>query len=335
MRTVGGSRKYNLRSKRVELQNSRAIVTRSSRAEDRKLMKQPRAPRQQASHDVAVAPSTHPLPLGATLLQVFAFNGLGLWMLLGLGLAIGVYPSGRGDALVPLALGALLVGIGLVAACARASWMPTWHGWAIGRDSRPTRDALITLATFLPVLAVAGLARGDNSFWATRLAGAALALCGLASLIVTGHSDAIRRMPGLDARLVSQLPLSRMISGTYAGGLWLWLCATGQVGGETGGRWPWIVGLLLLVLLRGLVEGLRWQAVLSRLLVPRMRIELQPRRYLAAILIYAVPCIALMVASFDDGRLYMAVLATVSCMLGMSIELSAYYGALAALPDSR
>jgi hypothetical protein len=45
--------------------------------------------------------------------------------------------------------------------------------------------------------------------------------------------------------------------------------------------------------------------------------------------------VALILASFDDGRLFMAVLATLSCMVGMGIELSLYDGALAALPDSR
>lgn len=299
-------------------------------------MKQPRVRQQPAvTDDPAGTVLSRPLPVGNTLLQVMAFNGLGLWMLLGLALAVGVYPSGRGDALVPLTLGAVLVGIGLLAACARAPWMSTWHGWRIGRDSRPTRAALITLATFLPMLAVAGLARGDNTFWATRLAGAALTLCSLVSLTVTGYGDIKRRMPGLDPRLLSQLPLSRVVSAAYGGGLWLWLCAAGQDGSDMMDPRPWIVGLLLLALLRGLVEGMRWQAVQQRLSVPRAKLEQQPRRYLAASLIYAIPCVALMLASFDDGRLLMAALATVSCLVGMGIELSLYDGALAALPDSR
>jgi hypothetical protein len=299
-------------------------------------MKQPRIRQQHAAIDGPGGPRLiHPLHVGATLLQVAAFHGLGLWMLLGLALAVGVYPSGRGDALVPLALGALLVAIGLAAACVRAPWMPTWHGWRVGKDSRPTRAALITLGTFLPMLAVAGLARGDNTFWATRLAGAALTLCSLVSLTVTGYGDIKRRMPGLDARLLSQLPLSRVVSAAYGGGLWLWLCAAGQDGDDATDHRVWIMGLLLLALLRGLVEGMRWQAVLQRLSVPRARLEQQPRRYLAASLLYALPCTALILASFDDGRVFMAGLATLSCVAGMSIELSLYDGALAALPDSR
>jgi hypothetical protein len=300
-------------------------------------MKQRRdAQQEDVLDDYAGSTLVRPRRLGATLLQVFTFNGLGLWMLLGLALAIGVYPEGRGDALVPLALGTGLIGIGLVAACLHAPWMPVWHGWRIGKGARPTRDALIALATFLPMLAVAGLARGDDTFWATRLSGAALALCSLASLIITAYGDAIRRVPALDMQLIAQLPLSRVVSAAYGGGLWLWFCTTGQDNNDAPGNpLPWIVALLLLTLLRGLVEGMRWQAVLLRVPGPRARLELPPRRYLAAILVYAVPCIALLLTSFDDSRLFMAALAAVSCMLGMAIELSLYDGALAALPDSR
>ncbi|WP_114241836.1 hypothetical protein [Dyella sp. C9] len=281
-------------------------------------------------------PLLRPRRLGATLLQAAATHGFGVWMLLGLSLAIGMYPAGRGDALVPLMIGGALVGVGLLAACVRSPWMPDWHGWRFGKGSRPTRDALVALATVLPVLAVAGLARGDNSFWVTRLAGAALALCSLVSLIVTVLGDASRNAPGLDKHVVTQLPLSRVVSATYGGGLWLWMCMMGQDNPDA--LIPplvCIIGLLLLALLRGLIESLRWQAVLQRLPGPRPRFELQPRRYLGALLIYAVPSMALLMVSFGEVRLEMSALAAISCLIGMGTELSLYDGALAALPDSR
>lgn len=281
-------------------------------------------------------PAVHPSRWGTTLLRVAAFSGFGLGLLLGLTLAVGVYPAGRGDALVPLAVGAALAGAGLLVAWLHPGWMPGWYGWRIGKGTRPTREALLALATGLPLLAVAGLARGDNSFWATRLAGVALALCCLATLVVTAHGDAGRQAPGLDHRLVTQLPLSRVVSATYGGGLWLWLCVVGQAGDE-GGLHPlaWIIGLLLLALLRGLIENLRWQAVLGRLPGLRAWVELQPRRYLGALLAYAVPCACLLLASFGDARLLVAALAASSGLAGMGIELSLYDGALAALPDGR
>jgi sulfite dehydrogenase (quinone) subunit SoeC len=297
--------------------------------------------REAAPHDVldGQGGSTliRPPRLGATLLQVAAFNGFGLWLLLGLALAVGVYPAGRGDALVPLTLGVVLVGVGLVAACLHAAWMPTWHGWRIGKGSRPTRNALVALASFLPMLAVAGLARGDNLFWATRLSGAVLALTSLATLIITSLGEATSSAPGLDPHFAAQLPLSRVVSAAYGGGLWLVLCAAGQDSGDAIGHssLPWITGLLMLALLRGLVEGMRWHALLQRLPGLRAGLEHQPRRYLAATLVYAVPCAALLLASFDGGRLFMAALAAISCMLGMGTELTLYHGALAALPDRR
>jgi sulfite dehydrogenase (quinone) subunit SoeC len=275
-----------------------------------------------------------PRPLPATLLHVCGYNGFGLWMVLGLALAVGVYPDGRGDVLVPLALGAVLVALGVFAACIHSRWMPHWHGWVIGKGSRPTRDALIALACGLPVLAVAGLARGDNTFWATRLSGVAMTLCSLCSLIITAYADARRQAPGIDHHLATQLPLSRVVSATYGGGLWLWLCAAGQ-GPDQGGMHPmaWIIGLLALSLLRGLVENLRWQAALQRVVMPRGRMELQPGRFLAAVLVYAVPCAALLLMSFGSGWLAFASVAAISCTVGMATELSLYDEALAALPD--
>jgi len=275
-----------------------------------------------------------PRPWASTLLHVAGYDGFGLWMVLGLALAVGVYPDGRGDVLVPIALGASLIAVGLFAACLRSRWMPHWHGWVIGKGSRPTRDALIALACSLPVLAVAGLVRGDNTFWATRLAGAAMALCSLCSLIITAYADARRQAPDMDHHLATQLPLSRVVSAAYGGGLWLWLCTAGQLGDDEGNLHPvaWIVGLLVLALLRGLVENLRWQAALQRVVVPRGKLELRPGRFLAAGLAYAVPCIALLLMSFGKGWLVLASVAALSCTAGMAAELSLYDEALAALP---
>ncbi|HET6552918.1 MAG TPA: hypothetical protein VFG49_05200 [Dyella sp.] len=297
-------------------------------------MKQRRAIKQHAvfDHGGGSSPARR-AGLLATLLQVAGFDGFGLWMLGGLALAVGAFPEGRGDVLVPLAMGAALAGVGLIAACLHSRWMPHWHGWVIRHGSWPTADALAALGTLLPVLALAGLVRGDNAFWATRLAGALLAVCSLGSLILTSHADARRRAPGMDVKLATQLPLSRVISAAYGGGLWLWLCVVGQ-DVDDANRHPtaWIVGLLMLALLRGLIENMRWQSVLVRADGAGARYELPPRRYLAALLGYAVPCLALLLSSYGGGQLMIAAVAAVSCLVGMGIELTLYDGALAALP---
>jgi hypothetical protein len=124
-------------------------------------------------------------------------TGFGMWALLGGGLALAVYPNGRGEVLVPLTFGLLCVLAGLLYMAPR-------------RGARPTREGLLAMATFLPMLAVAGLARGDNDFWATRLAGAVLAVCSIATLCM-----ARRRMATAPADVLAAL---------LSGGLWLWLC---------------------------------------------------------------------------------------------------------------
>jgi hypothetical protein len=96
------------------------------------------------------------------LLEVLALCGYGLWMLLGLALALGIYSTGRGEALVPLTLGCLFVSAGLLLACLRLPLMPEWHGWPIGHSLRPTREALLALATYLPMLGLAGMVRGSG-----------------------------------------------------------------------------------------------------------------------------------------------------------------------------
>jgi len=103
--------------------------------------------------------------------------------------------------------------------------------------------------------------RGENTFWATRVAGEALALCSAASLVYTVHSYRRRLSDGV-ARCSAQLPVSRVVASWYTGGLWLWLCLAAQDGAvHPAGTRPWIMVLLVLALLLGLIEGLRWQAL--------------------------------------------------------------------------
>src|SRR6185312_1094558 len=125
----------------------------------------------------------------AALLQVLATTGYGIWLWLGLSLLLGLSPPGRSGTLIPLGLGAVLAGSGLLLACLRIPGLASWHGWLRRPGHRPTRSALMALATWLPVLAVAGLAHGDNGFWVTRLAGTALMLCSLVSLLLATHDD--------------------------------------------------------------------------------------------------------------------------------------------------
>ncbi|ODV12563.1 MAG: hypothetical protein ABT19_11355 [Rhodanobacter sp. SCN 68-63] len=84
---------------------------------------------------------------------MLADTGYGIWALQGMGLAFGIFREGRGESLVPLAVGTLFVIAGLVVASVRAPGVPAWHGWRPGHHAWPPRSALIALASFLPMLA--------------------------------------------------------------------------------------------------------------------------------------------------------------------------------------
>lgn len=262
-----------------------------------------------------------PAGWAATVLRVLAVCGYGIWMLLGLGLALGIYSNGRGESLVPLLVGAVFVSLGPLLASLRVPWLRGWRGWRLDSGLRPSRDALLATVTYLPMLGVAALARGDNDFWATRLASAALAACSLACLVYALHGPRERRLPGL----VGQLPVDRVITACYGGGLWLLLCVVSQNPvARAGSTRMWIIGLLLLALLLGLAEGMRWQSVAGSARSARWRWQ---RRFVAATLTYAVPCLSLLLAHDCCDERWPIALATLCCMVGRSIELRLYEAA--------
>lgn len=266
------------------------------------------------------------------ILEVLALCGYGLWMLLSLALALGIYSTGRGEALVPLALGCLFVSAGLLAACLRLPAMPEWHGWRIGQAQRPTREALLALATYLPMLGLAGLARGSEAFWATRLVSIALMICSLSCLVSTAYGYRTRRAT-TQVGAAMQLPLSRVLSASYGGGLWLWVCVIFQANltGADVEPWPWAIGLLLLALLLGLADGLGWQQSLREPSPSERRRhanDLLSRRFLAAILICAVPCMSLLVVPIIAEGRWLALCAAAAYVVGKSMELRLYDVAL-------
>lgn len=268
----------------------------------------------------------------ATLLQVFAVGGYGVWLWLGLSLLLGLSRFGRNGTLVPLALGAVLVGAGLLLASLRIPGLASWHGWQPRPGHRPTRSALMALATWLPVLAVAGLAHGDNSFWATRLAGAALMLCSLVSLLLTTHDDRVR-LPAPLQRATALLPACRITTAAYAGGLWLWLSVLAQ--GEFGrGAYFWTLLLLALALGLGLLESGLWQSLRDPEPLADAGRGGFSVRLVAALLTYALPCAALLLGG-TAGSLPAASLAVAGCMLGLLLERHAYGIALADATQAR
>lgn len=300
------------------------------------LPRKSRSPRASALHSPQARPrgaSRRPAPNYAVVaLQVLATSGYGIWMLLGMALALGIYRNGRSEGLLPLALGAIFVSLGLLVACLRLRWVSEWHGWRPAQSNWPTREALLALSTYLPMLAVAGLVRGDNDFWATRLAGATLMLCSLGTLTYTARRFCNRLASGAQQH-ARQLSTSRVVTAWYAGGLWLWLCLITQEDDmHPAGTRPWIMTLLLLLaLLLGLLEGMRWQAFQAPVASPaagRIR-SYRPARFIAALLVYGVPSTALLLIDMLDASRWLVGVAAVACLAGKTIEQHAYEVALA------
>ncbi|HEU4670715.1 MAG TPA: hypothetical protein VFR91_08395 [Dyella sp.] len=258
----------------------------------------------------------------AVALQVAADTGYGIWALEGTGLALGIYRSGRGESLVPLLIGLLLVSAGLLVASLRRPGWPDWYGWRPGRAAWPTREALTALATYLPMLAVAGLTRGDNDFWATRLAGAALMMACLGHLLYSTH-----RLPGRTPgpAPVAALPVGRVMAAMFGGGLWLWLCVAADSDVAVGPALPehqsWLLVLLVMALLLGLIEGMRWHALRSGTGAGGREHARLPRgRFVAALLSHALPCLALLLADRWQAGGLLAGSAALSNLVGRAWE---------------
>lgn len=291
------------------------------------LMVNPPPPSQSVNGDLD-APQVGLAPM---LLEALALCGYGLWMLLGLALSLGIYRTGRGEALVPLGLGCIFVSAGLLAAGLQLRVMPEWHGWRFGTTQRPTREALLALATYLPMLGLAGLVRGDEGFWATRLASVALMVCSFACLVTSAYGYRTRRLAS-QAGIAMQLPASRVLSAWYGGGLWLWVCVIFQanLAGNVVEPLPWAFGLLLMAMLLGLVDGLSWQSLGA----PgpgeyrQTTKGLQSRRFLAALFIWAIPCLSLLLVTVMPGGRWLAFCAATACVVGKSLELWLYDFAL-------
>lgn len=273
------------------------------------------------------------------VIQTATAAGYGLWMVLGISLALGVYPDGRGEVLAPLSIGLVFVSLGLIATCLRLAFAPDWHGWNPAKRMMPTIEGLVAMVNYLPMLALAGLARGENDFWATRLAGAILALCTLATLVYTARSAAHRLLPAV-AALANAQPLGRTVSALFAGGLWLWLCVALQNETAIDPPTPWRLGLLAVALALGIVEGMRWRAlrqlaeergVTERFTTGGSAARLLVGRVGVAVLSVGLPC--LLLVSHPAGRLLApaAGLAALSCVIGQCLEQRLYGRAYAQL----
>lgn len=195
--------------------------------------------------------------LSVIFFTVLSGAGFGLWALLGGAIAIGAYPPGRGNVLAPLAIGFVFASIGLLSSTlhlgrpARA-----WRAFSQWDSSWLSREGLASVATYLPMFAVAGLARGDQQFIPTRIAGALLCVCAMITLFCTARIYTSLKPIGAwrDARV---LP-SYLLLGVWSGGLWLWAYLAFNPGLLA---LPFALGLLLLAVLATVLKLAYWKKV--------------------------------------------------------------------------
>lgn len=158
--------------------------------------------------------------LSVIFFTVLSGTGYGLWCLLGVGLATGIYPL-AGGVLVPLAFGFILVTAGLLASTMHLGRPErAWRALSQWRSSWLSREGVAALVTFVPAIALAGCTFSGQHGVPIRVAAALLALGALATILCT--ANIYRSLKTIAAwRLRGVLPLYFMFA-LLAGGLWLW-----------------------------------------------------------------------------------------------------------------
>ncbi|WEN15468.1 hypothetical protein PY254_01970 [Rhodanobacter sp. AS-Z3] len=280
-------------------------------------------------HDL-YAPDALPPGYVEILLRVLAISGYGLWVWLGMGVALGMNQIGDGPMQMPLMLGTALVGAGLGSRGQRVAGGSDGYGTSPSGRRWPTRAGWMALTCLGPVLLLILLGDGHGHALVMRLAGALLMLCSLVSLVQSACRFRNQLSPDLQ-RLSSSLPVSRLVTAWYGGGLWLWLCFMLQSGPEPEhGAYPWVLLLLALALLLGLLEGMRWQSLEPAHAGDHDSIlhPVSPLRMFAALLVYVLPCAALLLTERFGGGLLAAAVAVPSCLLGKMVEQHVYQTAL-------
>lgn len=196
--------------------------------------------------------------LSVIFFTVMSGAGYGLWCLLGVALATRTYPATPTGVLVPLAFGCVLVTAGLLASTAHLGRPErAWRALTQWRSSWLSREGIASLATYLPMLAVAWCAVADHAGLAIRIAGGLLALCALATLLCT--ANIYRSLKTIRAwRAPQVLPLFFAFA-LLSGGLWLWAWLALAVAKPIGVGFP--LALLALAIITAVVKTDYWRHV--------------------------------------------------------------------------
>ncbi|MGH8125609.1 MAG: dimethyl sulfoxide reductase anchor subunit family protein, partial [Rhodanobacteraceae bacterium] len=196
--------------------------------------------------------------LSVIFFTVLSGTGYGLWCLLGLALAAGIYPRQGNGILVPLAFGFVLVTAGLLASTSHLGRPErAWRALSQWRSSWLSREGVTSLFTYLPMLAMAWLAFAGNGGVAVRIAGALLALGALATILCT--ANIYRSLKTIHAwRMRQVLPLYFAFA-LLSGGLWLWTWLAFTTGATTAVAFP--LALLTLAVVAAVIKIDYWRRI--------------------------------------------------------------------------
>jgi DMSO reductase anchor subunit len=196
--------------------------------------------------------------LSVIFFTVMSGAGYGLWCLLGLALAAGIYPLSGTGVLVPLGFGFVLVSAGLLASTAHLGRPErAWRALSQWRSSWLSREGLASLVTYLPMLAVAWFAFIGHAGIGLRVAGALLALGALATILCT--ANIYRSLKTIAAWRTRQvLPLYFMFA-LLSGGLWLWAWLALTAGAAISLAFP--LALLGLAIVAMVIKVDHWKCV--------------------------------------------------------------------------
>lgn len=195
--------------------------------------------------------------------------GYGLLALLGGGIALDLWPRGTTATLAPLAVGGVLVSIGLLASTAHLGqpWR-AWRAFSQWRSSWLSREGVASVATYLPVIVLAtGLsgASPDTALpLASRIAGALLVVGAAVTVYCTARIySSLRTIPAWHDTTVTP---GYLLLAAYTGGLWLWLLgALARRGGDGIGRLglapELLAGIVFLAMLAAFVKLLYWRRI--------------------------------------------------------------------------
>lgn len=196
--------------------------------------------------------------LSVIFFTVLSGAGYGVWCLLGAALAAGVYPLAGMDVMVPLAFGFVLVTAGLLASTAHLGRPErAWRALSQWRSSWLSREGIAALATYLPMLALAGLIFTGHSGVGIRIAGALLSLGALVTLLCT--ANIYRSLKTIAAWRTRQVVPLFFVFALLSGGLWLWSWLAVVAGSAIGTAFP--LALLALAVVAAVVKTDYWRGI--------------------------------------------------------------------------